>query len=100
MTCPRCQGFITSGYDSSEREPYLYCFNCGHRPMVQLTRGDGLPLDAALLCVVCKERPRMMTRDGYARATETERSYCLGCFLDRSERRAESKARRLAKLGG
>lgn len=55
--CVKCCGLLSTGYDISLREEYVYCINCGARPNWEIRRADGRPLNAPILCRRCKEHP-------------------------------------------
>jgi len=94
MNCSRCHGLLGAGYDDMERMRYWYCLNCGHRPMQQSCRADGLGRCDPLLCSKCGKAPRALLRRGYRSAEADEGVLCDEC---RSKRKAQYLRRKAKK---
>ena len=48
--CVRCAGIILESYDEHLREWYLYCVQCGDRPLESRRRHDGRAIDDPPQC--------------------------------------------------
>ena len=76
MTCQRCQGFLSVGYDEVERCEFIRCINCGARPAQKVVRVDGFKQGEPLRCITCKVQPREVVREAWGEG-QHERSEAL-----------------------
>lgn len=95
MTCQRCRGLLSVGYDELERCEFLRCLNCGARPAQVVRPAPVSPRVARVvpgLCLICQVRPPREVRTVRGALHHRQPKRCAECAARRRPRTREVAA--------